>query len=66
MGKLFCRSRIETHATMGDDEGDDLTYVAYCPACGEEQEIYRTVPWQADFCTECGREVEAPEVNPEE
>lgn len=26
----------------------------YCPNCGEVTEIVKTVPHQADRCTECG------------
>jgi len=48
---------------MGADGEEDITYRGYCPSCGCEREIYRTVPWQADFCTECGQEIE--EVSPE-
>lgn len=44
---------------MEAGEGDDLSYRAYCPSCGCERQIYRTVPWQADFCTECGREIDS-------
>jgi hypothetical protein len=43
---------------MGPDGEDDLTYRDYCPSCGCDQPIYRTVPWQADFCTECGGTVD--------
>ena len=62
-GQLFCCNLAFMEASMGADGEEDITYRGYCPSCGCEREIYRTVPWQADFCTECGQEIE--EVSPE-
>jgi uncharacterized protein (DUF983 family) len=44
---------------MGADEEGELTYRGHCPSCGREREIYRTVPWQDDFCMECAREIDS-------
>ncbi len=31
---------------------------AYCPHCGEEREIKKTVPWQSNLCRTCGGDTE--------
>lgn len=31
---------------------------AYCPECGTDREMDLTVPWQADFCSVCGTEID--------
>ncbi|MDQ2052612.1 hypothetical protein RBH26_19310 [Natronolimnohabitans sp. A-GB9] len=33
----------------------------YCDACGTEQPVKRTVPWQPDLCRVCGADLEASE-----
>ncbi|SEO20609.1 hypothetical protein SAMN04487948_10179 [Halogranum amylolyticum] len=36
----------------------DVPETAYCTICGEEQEIVKTVSWQADTCAICGNNIE--------
>jgi uncharacterized protein (DUF983 family) len=35
----------------------EMTYTSYCPHCDAERPIQETVPWQEDFCRECGNEI---------
>ncbi|WP_256547921.1 hypothetical protein [Halovivax gelatinilyticus] len=32
--------------------------LAFCPQCNEERPIRTTVPWQADFCVDCGTDID--------
>lgn len=35
--------------------------IDWCPKCGREVEVVKTVPWQPDVCKDCGADVEARE-----
>ncbi|WP_255291465.1 hypothetical protein [Natrinema sp. CBA1119] len=37
---------------------DTKTKTTYCPNCDADREVRITVPWQDDFCLECGENVD--------
>ncbi|KYH25045.1 hypothetical protein HAPAU_28660 [Halalkalicoccus paucihalophilus] len=39
-------------------QGSDMAKKTYCSQCDEHREVHVTVPWQPDFCSVCGAEID--------
>ena len=39
--------------------GDEASEVErFCPDCGQSAAVVQTVPWQPNFCKDCGADIE--------
>ncbi|WP_161607588.1 hypothetical protein [Natronorubrum bangense] len=47
----------EAHSTA-ESATENTETRAHCPTCDAEQEIRKTVPWQANLCTVCGSDID--------